>query len=136
MPSKTASIPVKLARYTVNGPTVFVAGRYRKLSRNLSQTPWILNGKRMKEESIQEVISREICPFFGVDFEVQSEKMIFMGSGREDIDVRCLGKGRPFALQIIDAKKTTLPKNIAAEMEERIEQSKKVSVRCLQLVNR
>lgn len=71
------------------GPNLYIGGRYRKLSRDLSQTPWILNGKRMKEESVQEIICKVICPFFGLDLEEQKEMVIFMGSGREDVDV-CL----------------------------------------------
>lgn len=123
-------------KYVINGPTIYVAGRYRKLSRNLSQTPWILNDKRMKEDSIQEIISREICPFFGIDFLKEKEKLNFMGSGREDVDVRCLGRGRPFALQISDAKKSTLPKAHSVEMERCIDNTKQISAQLLQLVKR
>lgn len=46
------------------GPTTFVAGRYRKLSRKLSHTPWVLNGKRIMEESIEEIIIQCIAPYF------------------------------------------------------------------------
>lgn len=41
----------------------------------------------MKEDSVQEIICKEICPYFGLDREDQSEKVVFMGSGREDVDV-------------------------------------------------
>lgn len=51
----------------------------------------------MKEDSIQEIILSKICPFFGVS----PQNATFIGSGREDIDVRTLGKGRPFALQLM-----------------------------------
>lgn len=136
VPPVTVSTPVKLARYFTNGPTIFVAGRYRKLSRDLSQTPWILNGKRMKEGSIQEFISREISLYFGIDDKEESEKLVFMASGREDIDVRCLGKGRPFVLQISDARKSLLPQHIAADMELRVEHTKQIAVQHLQLVAR
>lgn len=132
IPPVSVSTPIKLVRYSIVGPTIFIAGRYRKLSRDLSQTPWIVCGKRMKEGSIQETISNEICPYFEYD----SDNSIFMGSGREDIDVRCLGKGRPFALQINDAKKVSLPKNVAAEMESKIDNTNHVSIQHLQLVKR
>lgn len=129
---ETTSSPIKFA-CTVNGPTIFIAGRYRKLSRDISQTPWIVGGERMKDDSVQELISSDISPYFGVN----SDKLIiFMGSGREDVDVRCLGKGRPFVLQISDAKKSILPKEIAAKMELSVARTKIVSVQHLQLVKR
>lgn len=87
VPPETSSSAVKLARFSIQGPTIHVGARYRKISRDLSQTPWILNGIRMKEESVQEIICKEICPYFGLDPAEQNEKVIFMGSGREDVDV-------------------------------------------------
>lgn len=105
VPPETASSSVKLARYSIQGPNVHVGGRYRKISRDLSQTPWILNGRRMKEDSVQEIICKEICPFFGLDPAEQNEKVIFMGSGREDVDV-CL-KYLIFLILFNDCKKNT-----------------------------
>lgn len=136
VPSTTPIVSAMLSNYEIIGPTIFVAGRYRKLSRNLPQTPWILNGRRMKEDSLQELISYDICTYFGINAADIKENVTFTGSGREDIDVRCLGDGRPFVLQIKDSKKMTLPRNIACEMKLRIEQTRKVSVKCLQLINR
>lgn len=136
IPVESIPIPIKLVRYSIVGPTIFIAGRYRKLSRDLSQTPWLVGGKRLKEGSIQETISNEICPYFEVDHSARKENSIFMGSGREDIDVRCLGEGRPFALQISDAIKVSLPKAIAANMEWQIDCTKDVSVQYLQMVKR
>ncbi|XP_055305638.1 putative tRNA pseudouridine synthase Pus10 isoform X2 [Sitodiplosis mosellana] len=136
VPPKTSSVPIKFARYSIDGPTVWVAGRYRKLSRDLSQTPWIIGGKRMKEDSIQELISREICPYFSIDLTEHSEQCIFISSGREDIDVRMLGQGRPFVLQIAGAKRSSLPAEVAREMQSRVDNSKQVSVQHLQLVKR
>lgn len=136
VPPETPAVPIKFARYSINGPTVWVAGRYRKLSRDLSQTPWIIGGNRMKEDSIQELISSVICPYFGIDLTEMSEKCIFISSGREDIDVRMLGKGRPFVLQIADAKRSALPQAVAKEMQSRVENSKQISVQHLQVVKR
>ncbi|KAJ6647621.1 putative tRNA pseudouridine synthase Pus10 [Pseudolycoriella hygida] len=123
---------LKLDKITINGPTVFVAGRYRKLSRSLSQTPWILKGKRMMEESVSEIIVENVAEFFGVC----PENVIFSSSGREDVDVRCLGKGRPFVLEIPDARKSVLPQSAAGVMEAVVEKTHKVSIRNLQTVKR
>lgn len=136
VPPKSSAVPIKFARYSIDGPTVYVAGRYRKLSRDLSQTPWVVGGKRMKEDSLQEFISCEVCPYFGIDLTENSDKCVFISSGREDIDVRMLGKGRPFVLQIAGAKKTSLPIDVAREMQSRVDNSKQVSIQHLQLVKR
>lgn len=136
VPPSTLSTPLKLVKCSIVGPTIFVAGRYRKLSRDLSQTPWILDGKRMKCDSLQEIIGRKVAPYFGINIDTNSEKMVFMSSGREDVDVRCLGKGRPFVLEIQDSKKLVLPARDAANIESQIDESKLVSVQHLQIVKR
>lgn len=136
IPPTTNSTPMKFSSYTIAGPTIFVAGRYRKLSRALSQSPWVLQSKRMMDDSVQEIIAREITSYFGIDSVEQASKINFMSSGREDIDVRCLGGGRPFVLEINDSKKSKLPVATAAAMEEAVDNSKKVSVQNLQLVKR
>lgn len=53
-----------IAKIDTIGPTTFIAGRYQKLSRKLSHTPWILKGKRIMEESIEEIIIQSIAPHF------------------------------------------------------------------------
>lgn len=121
-----------LENITFNGPTIFVAGRYQKFSRKLSHTPWVLHGKRVMEDSIQEIIIRAVSNYFGV----ADNKIIFSSSGREDVDVRCLGNGRPFVLEIPDSKSTSLPMDIAASMELEVEKSKVLSIHSLQIVKR
>uniref|UniRef100_A0A182N9Q7 tRNA pseudouridine(55) synthase n=1 Tax=Anopheles dirus TaxID=7168 RepID=A0A182N9Q7_9DIPT len=125
---------VGLARgeLSFTGPTIFIAGRYNKFSRTLSQTPWMIDGKRMMEGSVQETIALAIAPHFGVS----DEQLIFSSSGREDVDVRCLGEGRPFVLEIPDAKRDQLPEDVAVGMEQQVGNSKQVAVRDLQLVKR
>lgn len=141
VPPDTVSTPIRLDKCTVSGPTLFVAGRYRKLSDRLCQSPWILGGKRIMEESVQEIITRAIVPYFGVIENIDKKKnkqnqINFMASGREDVDVRCLGNGRPFVVEIVNSKKTKLPVEIAADMENEVDASGKVSVHHLQLVKR
>lgn len=84
------------------------------------------------EESVSEIIIENLAEYFGVP----ADKVIFSSSGREDVDVRCMGKGRPFVLEIPDARKTSLPQNVAGSFELLVEKSRKVSIRNLQLVNR
>lgn len=135
-PPGIPSTPATVQKCTISGPTIFVAGRYRKLSRHLSQSPWVLGGKRVMEESVQEIIARDLTPYFGVDPVKQVNQIVFMSSGREDVDVRCLGNGRPFVLEISDSRKMKLPVEVAADMETRIDTSGKVSVQNLQMCKR
>lgn len=132
IPPHPPSTAVRLDKITFTGPTVFVAGRYNKFSRELSQSPWILNGKRMTEGSIQEIIVDAVAPYF----KVPASSITFMSSGREDVDVRCLGRGRPFVLEIMDSAKNILDTSSADGMEEKIKTSDVVFVRDLQMIRR
>ena len=43
---------------------MFYTGRYNKYSRTLSQTPWIIEGHRKSESSVEELICTEIDKAF------------------------------------------------------------------------
>lgn len=81
---------------------VYVAGRYCKYSRELSQSPWIINGIRRGESSVQEYIGNVLLNHF------KASGYKFISAGREDIDVRMLGNGRPWAMELINCKKPTI----------------------------
>ncbi|XP_053684571.1 putative tRNA pseudouridine synthase Pus10 isoform X2 [Sabethes cyaneus] len=121
-----------LEQVSFTGPTVFLAGRYNKLSRELSQTPWVIDGKRKMANSVQEIMTAVVAPWFGVP----PDGLIFSSSGREDVDVRCLGEGRPFVLEIPGAFKDYLTEERAADMEKAIDETLQISVKDLQLVER
>lgn len=44
---------------------VFLKGFYNKFSRTLSQTPWVVDGKLMIPNSLQDEISKHVLPPFG-----------------------------------------------------------------------
>uniref|UniRef100_A0A7N8WW45 tRNA pseudouridine synthase Pus10 n=1 Tax=Mastacembelus armatus TaxID=205130 RepID=A0A7N8WW45_9TELE len=77
--------------------SVFVAGRYNKFSRSLPQTPWLIDGERRMESSVEELIAAPLLAAFRAD------GFNFSSSGREDVDVRTLGndKIRVRDLQIV-----------------------------------
>lgn len=132
VPSEIPAEPIRLNRITLQGPTIFVAGRYRKMSRTLCQSPWVLQGKRVMEQSVSELIVDEVAPYF----KVPGDSVVFSSSGREDVDVRCLGNGRPFALEIADSRRMVLPKEIAGTIETKVDRSEMVSIMHLQIVSR
>ena len=85
---------------------IFIYGRYRKFGRDIPQTRWfcrVCRGKGCKkcdytgklyEKSVEELVAK---PFLK---ETMGDDESFHGCGREDIDARMLGNGRPFVLEI------------------------------------
>jgi tRNA pseudouridine synthase 10 len=93
---------------------LFVAGRYRKLVRDIPQSKWFCSSCRgkgcencggtgkMYPESVEELVSKPLLEA------AEGEKTSFHASGREDIDARMLGNGRPFVIEIAKPKKRFL----------------------------
>ncbi|MGB9740465.1 MAG: tRNA pseudouridine(54/55) synthase Pus10 [Candidatus Bathyarchaeia archaeon] len=90
---------------------LYIAGYYKKLVRGIPQSKWLCSNCRgkgcekcnwtgkMYAESVEEIIEK---PFLE---ETCGSKASFHASGREDIDARMLGKGRPFVIEISQPKK-------------------------------
>jgi tRNA pseudouridine synthase 10 len=86
--------------------SLFIYGRYNKLIRGIPQTHWncrSCNGRgcelcnysgKQYPLSVEELTNKE----FMIKSHSSSSK--FHGAGREDIDVRMLGEGRPFILEL------------------------------------
>jgi len=121
-PKKSASparqVPVK----------VYFEGRYRKLSRDLPQTLFYCpecRGKgcdrcegfgKLTRDSVQELIAWVAMPRF------KGRRNKFHGAGREDLNVRMLGEGRPFVMEILKAKRPDVDlEELAAEINRRNE---------------
>jgi tRNA pseudouridine synthase 10 len=132
-------------RVRVEVRSVYLYGRYRKLARGIPQTrtQWscpVCKGHRPLRDGC------EPCQGTGRRFPVSVEDLIggpcaraFMarkglkgaklhGMGREDIDVLCLGEGRPFVLEVRHPKKRSwdleeLAREIMENGEGRVELS-------------
>ena len=90
---------------------VFIAGRYRKLVRNIPQTRWICpecGGRGCPKcegtgktggESIEDLVGKPILE------EIGGREAVLHAAGREDVDARMLGQGRPFVMEIKEPKK-------------------------------
>ncbi|XP_069860680.1 tRNA pseudouridine synthase Pus10 isoform X3 [Dipodomys merriami] len=91
---------------------VFVAGRYNKYSRNLPQTPWIIDGERKLESSVEELISDHLLTVF------KAER-------------------RPFAIELVNPHRIHFTSQEIKELQQKINKSSdKIQVRDLQLVTR
>ncbi|XP_050358493.1 tRNA pseudouridine synthase Pus10 [Nymphalis io] len=97
---------------------LYLAGRYIKLSRNLPQSPWILEGKRVLPSSVQEIIFGPLNKCYKFDPEDADRRFKFIAAGREDVDVRCLGDGRPFAVEISDPTRQLTVEELKEVCEE------------------
>ena len=103
-PSYTPLVAMNLCR-----KPVFFTGNYLKLQRGLSQTPWwgrgsevtrrIVDGERKTEGSVEEFILGTFREF------MKSDGMKFHSAGREDVDGRMLCEGRPFVVEVDNARR-------------------------------
>ena len=140
-PDVVALIDTRFAHVEIDVAPVFVYGRYRKLSRELPQTYWPCrdcrgkgckrcNGTgKMYQTSVQEYIGEPIrAACEGVEH-------FLHGMGREDIDARMLGTGRPFVIEIRDPRKRNID---LVKLKEEINRLAKdqVEVSDLRLSNR
>jgi tRNA pseudouridine synthase 10 len=93
---------------------IFLAGRYRKLVRDIPQSKWLCSkcrGKgckrcngtgKMYPESVEEIIGEPLQQ------QAQGEDIALHGAGREDVDARMLGRGRPFVIEVKKPRKRFL----------------------------
>jgi len=101
---------------------MFLYGRYQKFDRTIPQTIW--NCKRCRgkgceycdgtgkiyQTSVQEIIGDVVLK------EIGGSAHIFHGMGREDIDARMIGTGRPFILEISNPKKRNVDLKALTEL--------------------
>jgi tRNA pseudouridine synthase 10 len=88
--------------------SLFVYGHYRKLVRGIPQAKWVCsqcggsgcekcqNTGKLYPESVEELISQPLLQATaGTDVKIHA-------AGREDIDARVLGSGRPFIIEVVN----------------------------------
>jgi tRNA pseudouridine synthase 10 len=102
---------------------IYLESRYRKLVRDLPQTIFYCpdcKGDRRRRadckrcagrgkltpDSVQELIGCQLLPAY------RARTGKFHGAGREDVDVRMLGRGRPFVYEVV------APRNLAVDLEQ------------------
>jgi tRNA pseudouridine synthase 10 len=128
-------------KVTLQVNPLFVAGRYRKLVRTLPQSKWFCSNCRgrgcekcggtgkMYPESVEEIVSK---PFLDA---TEGEKTSFHASGREDIDAKMLGTGRPFVVEVSKPKKRFLDLTALKEAVN-MAGKRKVQISALRFTNR
>ncbi|KAF0992628.1 hypothetical protein HZS_6161 [Henneguya salminicola] len=110
--------------YITGFKVIIIKGRYKKYSRHISQTPWLVDSSYKPLTSIQEILSPKFCEYLqSSNKTVNILDVSFSASGREDIDVQMLGSGRPFILAFNDPKYGTLEQDLLVEIEKSINSS-------------
>jgi tRNA pseudouridine synthase 10 len=94
--------------------SVFFYGRYQKFERGIPQTHWdcrACKGRGCEKcnftgaqylDSVEELIGRPVIAAFG------AADAVLHGAGREDIDARMVGTGRPFILEVVGPRKRSI----------------------------
>ncbi|WP_400207900.1 tRNA pseudouridine(54/55) synthase Pus10 [Candidatus Methanomassiliicoccus intestinalis] len=118
---------------------LFIYGRYNKFSREIPQTKWpcrVCRGKgcerchglgKMYSTSVQEILGDIALEM------AEGTDHFFHGMGREDIDAKMLGTGRPFILEISNPKKRSIDLNI---LEAKANESENASYSDLRFSNK
>lgn len=105
-PDLKAIIDTRFDSLEIELAPLFIYGRYRKLSTEIPQTSWPCKRCRgtgcekcdgtgkMYETSVEEIAGEPLLE------KTEGDEFILHGMGREDIDVKMLGEGRPFVMEI------------------------------------
>ncbi|MFX1416297.1 MAG: tRNA pseudouridine(54/55) synthase Pus10 [Promethearchaeota archaeon] len=120
---------------------IFIAGRYRKLVRGIPQSRWDCKPCRGKGCDKCGGTGRKypdsISEYIGIPAQdlAKGTKFKFHAAGREDIDVRMLGSGRPFVIEVSEPRVRTPD---LKKLEKRIKKgsSKKLEVLGLEVSTR
>lgn len=113
-PHVAVTIDLERQDVVVRVASLFLYGRYRKLVRGIPQTHWPCRrcggrgceacggtGKQYAE-SVEEIVARPLVEA------ARARGAHLHGAGREDIDARMLGSGRPFVLEILGPRTRSL----------------------------
>lgn len=128
MPPPTPKTQCTLIMECVNGP-LFVTGNYNKYERGVSQTEWFVNNQRVGDNSVGEIIAEPFLPI------ICSSSFNFHSSGREDIDVRMLGNGRPFVIEFINPKNYKITQEELDQIQKKINLNISTNVNSLKIAN-
>ncbi len=126
---------------TLHVASLYVFGRYCKLERGIPQTKWPCrqcrgrgciacdgSGKQYST-SVEEIIASSLVEL------AAAASACLHGAGREDIDARMLGTGRPFVLELLSPKTRSIDVSLADQRVNDLAAGK-VRVSPLKLVSR
>jgi len=123
MPDITIEFDLNTDKVKLNVRSIYVCGKYQKLTRDMPQTKW---KKKIFKTSVQEIIEKPLLK------QTKSKNTSFHGGGREDVNVRCLG-WRPFVIETINPIKRKI--DLKQALKE-VNKSKKARIKGLKIVDK
>ncbi|CDW52446.1 hypothetical protein TTRE_0000070701 [Trichuris trichiura] len=108
--------PCNVQTKLMTEPTL-LAGRYIKFSRHLYQTPWLVGNGVVFVGCIQDYLAKVLKE------RLRCDGVVFSAGGREDVDVRMLGNGRPFVVQCIGCRECNINQLDIEQMQSAINSS-------------
>lgn len=78
--------------------SIFLKSSYKKLVGGIAQTKWRGMDDKDSTPSIEKMLEEVLLPVY------RGSRLKFHGAGREDVDVKMLGEGRPFIVEILEPK--------------------------------
>lgn len=121
--------------------SLYIYGRYWKLLRGIPQTKWYCKKCRgvgcpdcdyqgkLYQTSVEELIAPLLVTAF------RGSTVSFHGAGREDIDAKMLGNGRPFIIEIKNPEKRSLDLH-SLEKQINLDQGDRVKVKGLKVTDK
>jgi tRNA pseudouridine synthase 10 len=110
-PDVMAIVDVATGKVEVKLSPVFIYGRYLKLEAGIPQSRWLCpncwgrgctrcgGSGKLHPISVEELIAKPLEEAF------EGRGAKFHGAGREDVDVKVLGRGRPFVVEVREPRK-------------------------------
>lgn len=127
--------------FWITAHSILIAGRYRKFHRGIPQAKWVCSNcqgagcktcqglGKFYPDSIEELIARPLLvATYGSDVKIHA-------AGREDIDVRVLGSGRPFIIEVLHPIKRNIDLK-ALQKEINTQGQGKIEVEALQFTSK
>ncbi len=118
-PDITIIIDLETGLMTPIVAPVLLKGVYWKKARNISHTIWATRDGRRYPYSLEEFFTEKLVPIF------EAERIVLHAAGREDVDARMLGTGRPVVVEVKVPKKRhidreALNKALASDVVEAV----------------
>lgn len=129
-PDLVLNVDTRFWSAEVDPNSVYLLGRYTKHRRDLPQTHWpcktcqglgcyACDDRGVEyEQSVEQAVGDVVGPAHG------ATAYAFHGAGREDIDALMIGTGRPFVLELKDARRRRLADDHLAALVQAVQEAK------------
>lgn len=99
LPDVLVLIDMRKRSFSIRPSSIYVFGRYEKLKRGIYQSKWRSSPEGGELESVEELIGTPMKRAYNAN------GYVLHAAGREDVDARMLGNGRPFVMELLKPRK-------------------------------